>query len=164
MNKSKTTPAKQAILEVLKVAPEATVAQIAVSAGVGRSTAGKVLAQMESDGEVRRTEGGRNGKQRLPDLWSLAGKKPSANGASAKPASATSGKPAGDADRLKPGQLEPLVLAYLEENAESGPHGPGAVAQALQRSSGAVGNCLVRLTEAKKVKLATEKPRRYSLA
>ncbi|MGC2372590.1 MAG: helix-turn-helix domain-containing protein [Solirubrobacteraceae bacterium] len=142
MSKPKTPPAKQAILEVLKVEPQATVAQIAVSAGVGRSTAGKLLAQLESDGEVRRTEGGRDGKRRLPDLWSLAGQQPAANDANAKPASATDGKPSADADRLKPGQLEPLVLAYLKANADSGPHGPTTVAKALERSSGAVGNCL----------------------
>jgi hypothetical protein len=114
---------------------------------------------MESDGEVQRTEGSRDGKRRLPDLWSLADQQPAA-----KPASATDGKPSGDADRLKPGQLEPLVLAYLKENADSGPHGPTTVAKALERSSGAVGNCLVRLTAANKVKQVSEKPRRYSLA
>src|ERR1700686_1830330 len=118
MSKTKTPPAKQAILEVLKVEPQASVAQIAVSAGAGRSTAGKLLAQLDSDGKVRRAEGGRDGKRRLPDLWSLAGEQPAANGANAKPVGATGGKPSGDADRLKPGQLEPLVLAYLKENAD----------------------------------------------
>lgn len=59
------------MLIVLEVEPQATVAQIAVSAGVGRSTAGKLLGQLESDGEVRRTEGGRDGNRRLPGLWSL---------------------------------------------------------------------------------------------
>jgi len=32
------------------------------------------------------------------------------------------------------------------------------------RSSGAVGNCLVRLTDAKQVRQESDKPRRYSLA
>lgn len=164
MSKTKTPPAKQAILEVLKVEPQASVAQIAVSAGVGRSTAGKLLAHLASDGEVRRTEGGRDGKRRLPDLWSLAGQHPTANDADSKPASATESKPSGEADRLKPGQLEPLVLAYLKENAASGPHGATTVATALGRSSGAVANCLVRLTEAKKAREVSAKPRRYDLA
>jgi hypothetical protein len=164
MSKTKTPPAKQAILEVLKVEPQASVAQVAVSAGVGRSTAGKLLTQLESDGEVRRTAGGRNGNRRLPDLWSLADEQPAANDANTKPASATDGKLSGDADRLKPGQLEPLVLAYLKENADSGPHGPTTVAKALERSSGAVGNCLARLTAIKKVKQVSDKPRRYSVA
>ena len=63
-----------------------------------------------------------------------------------------------------PGGLDPLVLGYLEDNKDSGPHGPTQVAKALERSSGAVGNCLERLTKDKKVKLVTEKPRRYSIA
>jgi hypothetical protein len=159
MSKTKASPAKQAILDVLKVEPQASVAQIAVSAGVGRSTAGKLLGQLESDGEVRRTEGGRDGKRRLPDLWSLATQQPAA-----KLASSTHGKPSGDADRLKPGQLDGLVLAYLKKNARSGPHGPTTIAKALERSSGAVGNCLVRLTRDKRVREVSEKPRRYSLA
>ena len=56
------------------------------------------------------------------------------------------------------------MLAYLKENAGSAPHGPTTVAKALDRSSGAVGNCLVRLTKAKQVRQDSDKPRRYSLA
>ena len=82
-----------------------------------------------------------------------------AGGKSAPAASAS------EADgKLKPGGLDPLVMGYLEDNAGSGPHGPTEIAKALERSSGAVGNCLGRLTDAKKVKLVNEKPRRYSLA
>jgi hypothetical protein len=158
MSKTKTPNTKQAILEVLTAAPEATVAQIAVSAGVGRSTAGKMLAQLESDGEVHRTEGGREGNRRLPDVWSLAWKQP----APAEKPAGGKGEPEGG--KLKPGGLEPLVLGYLKKHADSGPHGPTGIANELQRSSGAVGNCLERLTEAKKVKRVTDKPRRYSVA
>jgi MarR family len=171
MSKTKTPPAKQAILEVLKVEPQATVAQIAVSAGIGRSTAGKLLAQLESDGEVRRTEGGRDGARRLPDRFVLASAEPKATKnstpkrrASAKGEPSESAKPKTPDDRLKPGQLDGLVLAYLKKNADSGPHGPTTVAKALERSSGAVGNCLVRLTKDKKVRQDSDKPRRYSLA
>jgi DNA-binding IclR family transcriptional regulator len=65
---------------------------------------------------------------------------------------------------VKPGQLDGLVLSYLKKNADSGPHGPTAVAKALNRSSGATSNCLTRLTNAKQVRQDSEKPRRYSLA
>jgi hypothetical protein len=177
MSKTKTPPAKQAILEVLKVEPEATIAQIAVSAGIGRSTAGKLLAQLESDGEVRRTEGGRDGARRLPDRFTLASAEPKATkNSTPKRRVDTKGEPSENAkpsenpktkapdDRLKPGQLDGLVLAYLKKNADSGPHGPSTVAKALERSSGAVGNCLVRLTKDKKVRQDSDKPRRYSLA
>jgi hypothetical protein len=80
----------------------------------------------------------------------------------AKPAEDS--KPKAPDDRLKPGQLDGLVLAYLKENADSAPHGPTTVAKALERSSGAVGNCLARLTKVKQVHQASEKPRRYTIA
>lgn len=165
MSKTKAPSAKQAILEILKVEPQASVAQIAVSAGIGRSTAGKLLTQLESEDKVRRTDGGRDGRRRLPDLWSLTEGQPAAKDASGKRANSTT-KPAAasDADRLKPGQLEPLVLDYLKTNADSGPHGPTAIAKALDRSSGAVGNCLVRLAKANKARKVSDKPRRYSIA
>ncbi|MGH2903265.1 MAG: helix-turn-helix domain-containing protein [Solirubrobacteraceae bacterium] len=188
MSKTKTPNPKQAILEVLKAAPQATVAQIAVSAGVGRSTAGKMLAQLESDGEVRRTEGGRDGNRRKPDLWSLAGEQAAANDTDTKPATSaaasgdksdkqpTPGKPSSGKDeptastsepeggKLKPNQLNPLVLGYLTDNAKDGPHSPTEIAKALQRSSGAVGNSLERLTNDKKVERVVDKPRRYAIA
>lgn len=160
---------------MLTAAPQATAAQIAVSAGVGRSTAGKMLAQLESDGEVRRTEGGREGNRRLPDLWSLGGQPADEAGEGKSAKAPTAEEPAGgkgeptasasepEGGKLKPGGLDPLVLGFLEANKDSGPHGPTQVAKALQRSSGAVGNCLERLTKDKKVKLVTEKPRRYSI-
>jgi hypothetical protein len=158
MSNSKQTTEKpaseQAILKALAANPDATAADVAATANVGRSTASKVLARLASSGEVRRTEGGRNGARRLPDRFSLASAGPTAKTA----------KPKAAEERLKPGQLDGLVLAYLKENADSGPHGPTAVAQALDRSSGAVGNCLVRLTKAKEVRQDNDKPRRYSLA
>ena len=82
----------------------------------------------------------------------------------AKPKAGADAKPKAASEHLKPGQLDGLVLAYLKKNADSGPHGPTAVARALDRSSGAVGNCLVRLTKAKQVRQDSDKPRRYSLA
>lgn len=160
MNNSKQTTEKpaseQAILKALAANPEATAAEVSVAASVGRSTASKVLARLASTREVRRTEGGRDGARRLPDRFVLAAAEPAAK--TAKP------KPKATGEHLKPGQLDGLVLAYLKKNADSGPHGPTAVARALERSSGAVGNCLVRLTKAKQVRQDNEKPRRYSLA
>jgi hypothetical protein len=150
---------------------------VAAAANVGRSTASKVLARLTSSGEVRRIEGGRDGARRLPDRFALASAELAADdgkpkaAADAEPKAADDGKPkaAQDAkpkaadEHLKPGQLDKLVLAYLKDNADSGPHGPTTVAKALVRSSGAVGNCLVRLTKAKEVRQDSDKPRRYSL-
>jgi len=65
--------------------------------------------------------------------------------------------------RLGPGELDKLVLGYMRRHKNAAPHGPGAVAKRIKRSSGAVANCLDRLAAAKKVRLATTKPRRYEL-
>jgi DNA-binding IclR family transcriptional regulator len=166
MSNSKQTTEKpaseQAILKALAANPEATAAEVAVAAGVGRSTASKVLARLASLGEARRTEGGRDGARRLPDRFALASAEPAAK--TARPKAAKDTEPKAASEHLKPGQLDGLVLAYLKEHADSGPHGPTTVAKALDRSSGAVGNCLVRLTKAKQVRQDNEKPRRYSLA
>jgi hypothetical protein len=52
-----------------------------------------------------------------------------------EPRVAADARPDLAADALRPGQLDGLVLAFLKENADSGPHGPTAVAKALGRSS-----------------------------
>jgi hypothetical protein len=191
--KSATKPsADEAVKKAVEDQPGATAEGAASAAGIGRSTATKALARLRDAGELTRYEGGRERGKRLPDRFTLAGvelpayaghttrgsaaqAKTAKQSSTAKPAKATDAKPAStadgkppapaaDAERLHPGQLEPLVLAYLKENADSGPHGPSTVAKALERSSGAVGNCLTRLTDAKKVRQDSDKPRRYSLA
>ncbi len=164
MSNSKQTTEKpaseQAILKALAANPDATAAEVAVTAGVGRSTASKALARLASAGKVRRSEGGREGARRLPDRFSLVSTKPKAKTAKSK----VTKVPAAAGERLKPGQLDGLVLAFLKENASSGPHGPTTVARSLERSSGAIGNCLVRLAKTKQVSQDSETPRRYSLA
>lgn len=66
--------------------------------------------------------------------------------------------------RLRPGELDGLVLAYLREHKD-GPLTATAVARGLGgRSAGAVSNCLGRLTKDKKVRQATKTPRAYVLA
>jgi membrane protein involved in colicin uptake len=84
--------------------------------------------------------------------------------ADATPKAAADAKPKAAGERLKPGQLDGLVIAFLRENEASGPHGPTTVAKALRRSAGATSNCLTRLTNAKQVRQDSEEPRRYSLA
>lgn len=190
---SKPSP-EEAVKAAVEKHPGATAEGIAGVAGIGRSTAGKVLGRLADGDEVVRHQGGRDQGKRLPDRWTLAGVEmpdayahhvvgdskgtaATAEGKGNAPAAKAEGKasepksgegaasasePAGG--KLKPGGLDPLVLGYLNDNADSGPHGPTQVAKALQRSSGAVGNCLARLTEEEKAKLVTEKPRRYSIA
>jgi hypothetical protein len=63
--------------------------------------------------------------------------------------------------RLRPGELDGLVLAYLREHKNEGPLTSSAVGKGIGRSSGAVANCLARLAASKEVKQAKGKPRAY---
>ena len=87
MSNSKQTTEKptseQAVLKALASNPEATAAEVAAAANVGRSTASKVLARLASTGEVCRTEGGRDGARRLPDRFALVSAEPAAKTAKA---------------------------------------------------------------------------------
>ena len=105
MSNSKQTTEKpaseQAILKALAANPEATAAEVAAAANVGRSTPSKVLARLANSGEARRTEGGRDGARRLPDRFALASDRPAAK--TAKPNVATDAKPKAAGEHLKPG-------------------------------------------------------------
>jgi hypothetical protein len=74
---------------------------------------------------------------------------------------ATKAKPK---ERLRPGQLDGLVLGYMKKHEAELPITATRVARGINRSSGAVGNCLERLAKAKKVRRVDKKPRRYDLA
>jgi hypothetical protein len=139
---------EEAVIKALASRGDLTVAEIAVAAGLGRSTVGKTLAGLERAGRARRSSGGREGERRLPDRWSVA---PS------DPARVGSGR-----ERLRPGQLDALVLDYLKAHGKAAPLGPTVVAKGLGRSSGAVGNCLARLAAAGQVRQVSDHPRRYS--
>lgn len=67
-------------------------------------------------------------------------------------------------ERLRPGELDGLVLGYMKKHKGELPVGPTAVARGIKRSAGAVGNCLGRLEQAEKVRRVDKKPRRYDLA
>ena len=74
-----------------------------------------------------------------------------------------SAKVAAPAKRLKPGELDVLVLTYMREHTADGPLSATAVAKGIGRSSGAVANCLGRLMKHKQVRQAKRKPRAYGL-
>ncbi|MCK9903604.1 AAA family ATPase [Parafrankia colletiae] len=65
-----------------------------------------------------------------------------------------------EAPRLSPYALHRLVAEFLLDHA--GSHSPTTIANALGRSSGAVGNALERLTEEGQAALTSPKPRRYA--
>jgi nitric oxide reductase NorQ protein len=61
--------------------------------------------------------------------------------------------------RLGNGELRRQVAAWLDENP--GPHTPGTIAKALDRSAGAVGNALKTLADRGEAEPAPGKPARY---
>ena len=152
------TATAEAVLEALTKAGEATAAELAEAAGIGRSTASKALAALEADGKVRRVPGGREGGRRRADHWAPA---VVATRSKRRAATASSAEPAGE--RLRPGALGGLVVEYLKEHGGEA-LGPSAVGKALGRSQGAVANALARLTEAGTVVEVSESPHRYRLA
>ncbi len=151
-----TSGTADAVLAALAEGP-ASAADIAETVGIGRSTATKALAGLAAEGKVERSAGGRHGARRLPDRWSLP---------AATVAPEPAGEPAEDgrsAARLGKGELAGLVLTFLRDNP--GDHTPTAVAKALDgRSSGAVGNALVRLVGVGDATQTSQAPRRYQVA
>lgn len=93
-----------------------------------------------------------------------AGKGPGRPRAEARPKEA---KPKADAPgkRLRRGELDGLVIAYLRRNEAVLPLRTATVAKGVRRSSGAVGNCLERLAKAgdSPVRRAKDGPRAYDL-
>ena len=67
------------------------------------------------------------------------------------------------AKRLRPGELDGLVLAYLKKHKDDGPLTASAIGKGIGRSSGAIANCLARLAKEKEVRQAKRKPRSYIL-
>ncbi len=65
--------------------------------------------------------------------------------------------------RLRPGELDGLVLGYMRKHEKELPLTASAVAKGIDRSSGAVANCLGRLAKQKKARQAKRKPRAYDL-
>lgn len=150
MNTNKRSSAEQTVLNVLSVHAEATVAEIAATGKLGPSTVSKALVKLESTRKVKRSKGGPKGASHLPDRWRLT-----------RPATCKRTRQT-TADRLRPGQLDGLVLDYMRTHASHESLGPTAIARGLGRSAGAVGNCLKRLVAGGQVSQTGEYPRRYT--
>jgi hypothetical protein len=65
--------------------------------------------------------------------------------------------------RLRPGELDGRVLAYMRKRGGDGPLTASAIGKGIDRSAGAVANCLVRLANEKKVRQAKRRPHAYVL-
>jgi hypothetical protein len=65
--------------------------------------------------------------------------------------------------RLHPGELDGQVLAYMRRHKNDGPLTASAIGKGIERSAGAIANCLARLTKDRKVRRAKRRPRAYVL-
>jgi hypothetical protein len=65
--------------------------------------------------------------------------------------------------RLRPGELDGLVLSHLAKNKDKGLLTASSIGKSLERSSGAVANCLGRLVIARRIRLAQRKPRAFEI-
>jgi len=63
--------ATEALLQALGGRPGASAADLAAGAGIGRSTANKLLVKLAAEGRVVREAGGRRDDRRRPDRWTL---------------------------------------------------------------------------------------------
>lgn len=78
-------------------------------------------------------------------------------------AKAAAKKATGSNGRLRPGELDGLVLAYMRKHQDALPLSASEIAKGTGRSGGAVANCLGRLAKKKEVRQAKRKPRAYDL-
>ena len=65
--------------------------------------------------------------------------------------------------RLRPGELDGLVLAHMRKRKDDAPLTASAIGKGTGRSAGAVANCLARLTKEKKIRQAKKRPRAFVL-
>jgi len=145
------------VRHALRQHPGATAAELAIAAGVGKSTAGKVLATFASDRIATRSTPSPEGGRRAADRWYPADTQHSdtnderATTLPTIPEPAHTAAPPTDAQasdrpvRLARGELRALVLAELRRDPDT-PMTPGMIARRLGRSAGAVSNALDTLT------------------
>jgi DprA winged helix domain len=112
---------EEAVAKALASGAEMTSAEIATATGLGRSMVSEALTALERGGTVRRHPGGRDGRRRLPDRWSIG--RPPERDDRARAAT----------QRLRPGQFDGLVLDYIDSQGTDAV-GPPRFAKALGRS------------------------------
>jgi predicted transcriptional regulator len=66
------TETEHRLWEALHANPNSTAAELSTDAGIGRSTAAKILARWANKGSVSRTPGITEGGRRAADLWSIS--------------------------------------------------------------------------------------------
>lgn len=158
--------------------PDSTARELAEFAGIGGSTATKLLASWAVTGTAVRLPGPADGGRKVAARWvptelphearkslQAAADGPRRNTtrkSAAAPAPTSSEVPSG---RLAKGALHGLVEDFLtdHDDDDSG-YTAGEIARKLERSAGAVRNALDKLTDKGYVVMVQDEPRRYRLA
>ncbi|USX56415.1 winged helix-turn-helix domain-containing protein [Lentzea sp. HUAS12] len=158
------TDAEEKLWQALRLHPGSTATALSAAAGIGKSTAPKILTCWEKEGVVVRNSGIADGGARTADRWSITVDEVPGDDVPGDDTSkeSDSEEGSGKATRLAPGALRGLVEDYLRDNP--GDLSPSAVGKALKRSAGAVHNALEKLVEAGVVKRTSDKPKRYAPA
>jgi predicted transcriptional regulator len=177
---AKPETAESKVRRALEAAPATTAIKLASAAGVGRSTATKILSRWAAEGLVTRT----NGKdQSVPVTWTWGGdaaeetleaaetnedadeRKPDLSLLPAPgPVPAALGDPAAQTskkERLPKGALYELVREFLHEHPDE-EFGPAKIGAELERSSGAVNNALEKLVTNGLATKTHEAPKRFT--
>ena len=167
------TAATQQLLDALAERPDASAAELADAAGIGRSTASKLLVTLAAQGRVLRRPGGHQGGRRTPERWTLitttattrdtTAASPALAAAAPAPQAVDVDRPPPAPGRLGAGQLQELVEACLAQRPDQ-PLSATAVAKTLNRLAGAVANALQTLASQGRVVQAHTNPRRYVIA
>ena len=186
------TIAEDKLWGALRANPGATTTGLSISAGIGKSTAGKLLAAWAADGSVERITGTQGGR-RAADRWTIPttddapsggvddqtgsdGAAPSATTPepSAIPPTGSSTEDEGTAPegadsaattkvpRLGKGALRGMVEDYLRTHAGE-EFSPNAIGKALDRSSGAVNNALEKLAIDGYAVRTQDEPKRFAI-
>lgn len=186
------TAAEDKLWAALRAHPGSTAAQLALAAGIGKSTAGKFLVSWHTEGSVTRTSSTAQDK-RGADRWSImdsdetidtpetpsatedaeAGADDAASDpddkhqvAVAQAVSAQPSKPSDEPESSRSRRLGKGELRGMVEdylNEHPGEQfSPNAIGKALNRSAGAVNNALEKLVLDGYAEQAQERPKRFT--
>lgn len=184
------TETEEKLWQALLDNPGSTAVALSTAAGIGKSTAPKILTRWDKQGLVARTAGIADGGSRPADRWSITTDDRHADeersvddGPAGDPTSSARPAPEGDmptdeqpaaagdtradarskGERLAPGALRGMVEDYLREHSGQDST-PNVIGKALARSAGAVHNALEKLVADGYAVRTSDKPKRYALA
>ncbi|GAA1291745.1 hypothetical protein [Saccharothrix xinjiangensis] len=156
------TEAEEKLRQALLTHPGSTAVALSTTAGIGKSTAQKILARWAQDNLVTRTTGIADDGSRSADRWSItADDEPVDDQPSGDHPGEPAAQPVGS-ERLASGALRGMVEDHLRQHPGE-EFSPNAIGKALSRSSGAVHNALEKLVESGYAVRTSDKPKKYSI-